>query len=131
MKSPLTVSVPGELPGATVPPVFMTERTVPVPFSVPPVIVSGRSSVAPEATRVRPPVCVTEPALAGAPIGPACTSMVPAFSMGAVTSNVFFTGAWRMIVEPTRLRRTPVPPPLLRSASGWPPYPPCPCSSRW
>ena len=62
-KLPATLSVPGDAPGSTVPPLFVSDRTVPRPFSVPPFRTTSLSSVVPDRTSVRPAVCVSVPKL--------------------------------------------------------------------
>ena len=57
----MIVSFPGELPGATVPPLLVTEPlSVPAPFRVPPATVTGPPRVRLAGTLTTPPFSVRE-----------------------------------------------------------------------
>ena len=105
----MTVSLPGDAPGSTVPPVLTSERTVPDPRSVPPWSRTAFPSVAPAATVVRPAVCVSVPTApaSSVPKIPPPTVIVPAFSSDPEPANV--PAAVLVIVPATRLRSTPGP----------------------
>ena len=104
------MSVPGDAPGSTVPPVLTIECTVPDPRSVPPWSATALSSVAPPATTVSPAVCVSVPKVpegTSDPKRPAATVIVPAFSSEPEPPNV--PAAVLVIAPEARLRSTPGP----------------------